>query len=430
MLKVRGKWYENRTISLGLDSWGTVQKLDQSTTDTRSDIAVSVIKTVLGFAGLPSFPQQSVENLDTSLFTMLQTTDIKFYSETMSPSAPSLVIGCSEMQADLAALLLDVRADTKIGVVTYLNRQPTKVCEVFKADQLIKPENKRKFPGVVKALVEIVELRSIRSQLLDGVVVQGSLSSDFVTTVGALDGRIDKILGKSFMGTVSKEQWTWNIPFVPEPSDTETTVPLLIVDPEEGICAVDGAEPRTLVQLGVPKKLHADSCGDYPISLVFEEREETVVQTIENATANLEKGEDHGFVYRLPGRVDVTVQWTKPIKKGGFETDAIGADTLLIAQYGPVLTLPTSAGGKKTSYDITLYPETGALKSFDLGSDPAISAENVTAVGDALLAKEKAEREQDDQLARLTREKDILKAMKEIEALREELGAEEEDSGE
>lgn len=83
-----------------------------------------------------------------------------------------------------------------------------------------------------------------------------------------------------------------------------------------------------------------------------------------------------------------------------------GRNGVRIAQFGPIQTLPAGLGGRRSSYKITYYDSTGAIKIFDMSSDALIQKQNITDLTDAATTLRDAE------AAKLKRETELLELKK------------------
>ena len=107
-----------------------------------------------------------------------------------------------------------------------------------------------------------------------------------------------------------------------------------------------------------------------------------------------------------------------------------------LAQFGTVVSLPETTGGRRTQYAAELYSATGAMKSFKLASDALLDKQVVADLGEAGNAlvdaaqarREAREAEADertaasDELTLLRRQADILEAQLRIKKAQEALG--------
>jgi len=122
---------------------------------------------------------------------------------------------------------------------------------------------------------------------------------------------------------------------------------------------------------------------------------------------NLQEAGKRGFPYRIAAVAMAKMLDDKTEK---------GRSSLRIAQFGPVRSLPANLGGRRSSYKITYYDATGAIKVFDMSADALIQKSNVTDLTDAattLRDSEAAKLKRDTELLELKKKKlDAEKALK------------------
>ena len=390
-VKVRGGYFQDRFIDLGLLEDGTLSNFIASNTDTRPEVAISLAKTALSLASIPSFDPIDAGNSD---------------GGTAPETRGSNERGCTGF---------DTSQIHDPGLLSFLQNMldPAfeKFCEVFQSSNL------DDLLGAWKARVEIKDLRTERRNLLTA-----ERSSTTEAKLERLDAEITRLMTKNFVGSITPTPWTHTFSLNPPdlaatkkttPSGACTTTPQKLFEfhTEYGICAPSA-------DLEVPVGFIATSC---PMSAavnveVTRDATDTFWSTIHNAKAK--PGAANGFYYRVPARAEISVCQN---------SKEIGRSEALVAQFGTIVALPTSTGGRTTRYDLTLHPATGALKSFKLTSDPLVTTASVDALGAAVVARETARDAENDQLALAEREKKILEAEKAIRTLREELGLEDED---
>jgi hypothetical protein len=140
--------------------------------------------------------------------------------------------------------------------------------------------------------------------------------------------------------------------------------------------------------------------------------------------AQFRQSGDRGFYYRVPGRAIAFL-----VQEGdaaGQEVE-LGRAPLSIAQYGQVVSLPASTGGRKTKYTLELFESSGGLKNFVMGSSALVQQKNVSdltdAVGTAIEAKGERNKAKApaDELQQLERQRKILEEKKKIRDLENEL---------
>ena len=124
-----------------------------------------------------------------------------------------------------------------------------------------------------------------------------------------------------------------------------------------------------------------------------------LASTVKNAidSGKLTEPGKRGFPYRVAPMTLANV-WDVGVEKGRAD--------VRIAQFGPVRTLPAHLGGRRSSYKVTYYDASGAIKIFDLSSDALIQKQNVTDLTDAATTL------RDSEAANLKRQTDLLNAKK------------------
>jgi hypothetical protein len=114
-------------------------------------------------------------------------------------------------------------------------------------------------------------------------------------------------------------------------------------------------------------------------------------------TAKLKQDGKRGFPYRVPA-LTMALLTDDGVEKGRSE--------VRVAQLGPVQTLPASLGGRRSSYNITYYDASGAIKTFNMSADALVQKQNVTDLADAATSLRDAE------TTRIKRETDRINAKK------------------
>lgn len=132
------------------------------------------------------------------------------------------------------------------------------------------------------------------------------------------------------------------------------------------------------------------------VSLSIDPPPNSFATTVQNAA--LTQSGKRGFPYR------VAASTLARLLDDGNEK---GRNGVRIAQFGPIQTLPAGLGGRRSSYKITYYDSTGAIKIFDMSADALIQKQNITDLTDAATTLRDAE------AARLKRQTELLKAKKE-----------------
>lgn len=311
---------------------------------------------------------------------------------------------------------------------------------------------------LVVASDRVSQLRSIQAAR-DRVIV------DWRTTAGAKPETVELILDEldaaeetileSFTG--SKKVAVWKARFVVEPKRVTSNAASSACVPLLEIAASKGVRYRTMnAGKACTAAFSATLLNRPPATFVVTAQDPAFRQLValklkvltgggalSAASANFQmptgtkKVRDEkkklGFRYRLPGVADVEV--VRAPKRTTYQlkdAQVLAEDGVQVAQLGSIGILPAKAGtGRKSSYDLDLYPSTGGLKKLVVSTSPP-SAETVTGLGEAITtiqdaqiaAQEKenerlkAEQEAQDELTLLRREKEILELQAAIEALK------------
>lgn len=231
-----------------------------------------------------------------------------------------------------------------------------------------------------------------------------------------------------FLGAKKTDTWSATFQYLPPSAESlarrpgqNEEVALFNFSEAGGVC---GGE--VLAVQGI--KVHPDfsiktKCGKYePVSLNIQKMRGAdgsaaqfadVVEEAEFSNGlGRNQSESRGYYYRIPARARLVVT-LGPIASSNEVARAV----LPVAQLGVIASLPASAGGRRTSYNITLDPATGALRNFELGADAAIQksmlAEAETSVQSIIEAR--------DPLDRLKRRKEFLEILKAVKDTEKEL---------
>lgn len=131
------------------------------------------------------------------------------------------------------------------------------------------------------------------------------------------------------------------------------------------------------------------------------------------AAQGFDESGDRGFRYRVPASyfVSITTREDNKLKP------PLSSVPMMIAQRGKVVSLPASAGSWTTNYEIALYPNTGALKNFTLGSDALLQKSMFEDAEKAVTTVTSA----NDELKRLERQQKILELQDKIRTLQKSL---------
>jgi hypothetical protein len=149
---------------------------------------------------------------------------------------------------------------------------------------------------------------------------------------------------------------------------------------------------RSLLDDAFSKELYRQSVwAAHNVSLSIEPRTSGLATSVRRQ--QLQENGRRGFPYRLAA-VSMAKMFDDETEKG--------RSSVRIAQFGPVQSLPANLGGRRSSYKITYYDSTGAIKIFDMSADALIQKGNVTDLTDAATTL------RDSEAARLKRETELL----------------------
>ena len=141
---------------------------------------------------------------------------------------------------------------------------------------------------------------------------------------------------------------------------------------------------------------------------------------IADSTASLDSSEKYGYKYRIPIQSDV-----KFIVKNGSDEVSAGTNTQprVIAQFGPIASLPSHFNGKGGKVMVKLWPESGGIQTVEIGAD-AIPSASFTAPIDELTKQIKAKQDAKEKAGAVDAELEALKrevAIKELEKKKKDL---------
>lgn len=153
---------------------------------------------------------------------------------------------------------------------------------------------------------------------------------------------------------------------------------------------------RSLLDDAFSKELYRQSVwAAHNVSLSIEPKTSGLATSV--ASRRLQENGRRGFPYRLAA--------LSMAKLFDDETEK-GRSSVRIAQFGPVQSLPANLGGRRSSYKITYYDSTGAIKVFDMSADALIQKGNVTDLTDAATTL------RDSEAAKLKRDTELLELRK------------------
>jgi len=303
-----------------------------------------------------------------------------------------------------------------------------------------------------KALKDkIFGLQGRRTDILNTTAAAATVPADTLKLIiQELDASIKKLRTTAFFGVT--EKITWNASFrlnprkpnlnaSPTPDPGRMTMDLLTLSAEHGVCSVDvkqgtQLDPRFLIKKQCPNDapscrwsdLQDVACKGKKIRLKLESGEDgeggfnglTMAEKVLGVSLK-EEGE-RGFYYRIPGRAIAYLY-----QGDDYAAGELGRAPVSIAQFGPIVSLPSSAGGRRTKYTLALYEASGGMKNFVMGSSALIQKSNIEDLtGAASTALEtrgerKKAKQPKDELEQLEKQRKILEEKKKIRDLEKDL---------
>ncbi len=152
-----------------------------------------------------------------------------------------------------------------------------------------------------------------------------------------------------------------------------------------------------------------DQLGSGALKLSLAKSENNVTDSVSRAAGTL-SGEK-GLYYRMPAQAEVK------FIKGDYSTPP---QKVAIAQWGALLALPTTMHSTDSAISFEFFADTGAIKTIGT-ENKAIDMEQVGKLGEAGVSLVKAIYAGNDEITRLTQEKEKLTLQKDIRDLRNAL---------
>jgi hypothetical protein len=459
MIKTTGGMFETRNLELTLTESGVFVKGTADVTNESIDIVTGTVKTGVGLiakastAGLLGLTDELPEDVAAAAFRKQRAT----CQETLVRKAEALRGDAAKAGVRNAAELNGRAANYKktAGELqdgpskspnptsqpsptptptpgTAVTPGPTVSSPTGPCSSASNADTCEKFRRALDLYKQITILQERRGGALDLSSLNATVPADSLKLVLAeLDAAIKGLKEGGFLGT--EEKLTWNASFRVNPKDLAAgniyyERPLMKLSKEDGVCAV-------LVNQGVqvdPRFKAGGSCKagkEVRLKTALGEDGEGgpdagALMADKIKAAQFRQSGDRGFYYRVPGRAIAFL-----VQEGdaaGQEVE-LGRAPLSIAQYGQVVSLPASTGGRKTKYTLELFESSGGLKNFVMGSSALVQQKNVSdltdAVGTAIEAKGERNKAKApaDELQQLERQRKILEEKKKIRDLENEL---------
>lgn len=290
-----------------------------------------------------------------------------------------------------------------------------------------------KFKKALALFQEITSLEQRRTATLNTSSMNATVPADTLKLIlDELDKTIKDLKLSGFLGT--KDTLTWNGSFRLNPSDPgKMFAQLFSISKGEGICQILAPNQGVLLAQIDPRFTRKNTPCANPgkiVSLELKMGEDGEggdggpQMSGAVKAAQLKQEGDRGFYYRVPGRA-IAFVYQEGAAAGS--KDELGRAPLSIAQFGEVVSLPASAGGRKTKYSLDLYESSGGLKNFVMGSSALIEKTNVEdltgAAGTAIDAagERKKAKAPKSELDQLKQQREILEEKKKIQDLKKAL---------
>lgn len=430
MIDLKAGAFESKTVQIFLTPEGLMSKSSIESKNEATEVLVTTLKSLASIA-----VAAGKMSLSASRFTILQ--DLKESQKATDEYSLQLAMR-AELQKCLGAEALSAQG---IGSVAEHQRAHKMRAEAFakatsedqraSADQWFTARQQRleeRFATYAEAKVmaeRIAELEKKRQNLVSGgggdQLAPPPLPLDTLKAMlKELDDTIAAYKDQYFLGTKEQKKWTGTLEMRPvcgAGACTSAEFAFFDLSPAGGIC---GFSTEAAQQgLSASKDFRVDGkCAEEQQKVTVEvtrlSGERQYVDTIRNAFKAEPAGE-RSYYFRIPGDAIVTVNSGK---KGTAspEKKELARARFALAQFGVTVSLPVTNGGSRMKYSVELYEATGALKNFELSSDPRLKASQVEGIGAAV----KTVLDSEDELVRLQRQIDVLEKKKKLKELQAE----------
>ena len=378
----------DQTVSMTWTESGLLSAASASVTNRTADIAFAGIKMLTG--------------LGTKLSGLPLKIPITRKDEAEKKSCPDL----AENDHWIIDILSEPKEESNTLIANYCAMEAKDRKEKFK-----KATDKDLLEKAMEAYKKVAELTKARMNLLTGE----SKSMAPAELVGRLETLIGQLLTALYLGSKKTDTWdgSLNIGKLPNEDAIREKIPILHLDPKEGVCIGQGAELATDSKpfpemFNILKDSKCESAS--PLHMVisfYPERDKQLFQVVKQNIAELSPTDERSFRYRISAQVKAELIYVnKPYGVGVFS----------VAQLGTVVSLPANHFSKTLSYDLTFIEATGGLKSFKLGTTGMLDIATIESLNqaggtiiDARNEARKAEETSKDEVTTLTRQNTLMK---------------------
>lgn len=403
MIKTRGGMFETRTLELELTESGVLVKASAEVTNEAIDIVTGSIKTGVGLvakaSGAGLFSEGVVDTFRNNL---------------------------TREQRACWDPIEDAYRQERTRVSTPGAPQTEKQIEAAMA-----PAISKAFEDFQKATEAFKFISDLEKQRL-GILNPENIPADALKLkLEELDKAIESYKSASFMGTKTSLVWNTSVYRLNPTNPGRMSIPLFTLSKTNGVC---GIMANTVDNQGVvfDGRFKIEPCApDVVVKLEMKPGENgegapgapAGGDQFSDKIGGLKESGKRGFFYRIPGRAIAIVRQEAA---DGSQKELARAP-LSIAQFGKVVSLPASTGGRKTKYTLALYEASGGLKNFSMGSSALIQQKNVDDLAGAAstLIETKGERKKAKapatELDQLERQRKILEEKKKIRDLEKAL---------
>jgi hypothetical protein len=241
-------------------------------------------------------------------------------------------------------------------------------CAIQKDKRDALPKDEALLEEAVDAYIDRIKPLAIaRTNILEGQ----SDSNEPAALLSHIDTEINERLTLLYLGSKKTETWGGAL----DVRDLHETTPLTIlgIDSTGGVCFTTNAEIPPSTKPIPPKFIEDESAcnskGVPPINLVLKYHPASANQLF-TKIRDTSTG-DRSFRYRIPAQVEAT------LSDGNTQ---YGSGIFSVAQLGRVISLPATRHSKGLTYELAFIENTGALKTFKLGTVGQLDAATVDAL--------------------------------------------------